>query len=86
MTADSQEQKDLELLRKKDNWLMGEGPELTKEEVERVSQLESEGLTEYQKRQREWDDEKNIFRRIQIRIKKKFWWKMLLSEELNWSV
>lgn len=61
ITADSQEQKDLELLRKKDKWLKGEGPELTKEESERIAQLESEGLTEYQKRQREWDAEKKHF-------------------------
>lgn len=61
ITPDSQEQKDLELLRKKDKWLKGDGPELTKEEFERVSQLESEGLTEYQKRQREWDAEKKHF-------------------------
>ena len=63
ITADSQEQKDLELLRKKDKWLEGDGPELTKEEVERVSKLESEGLTEYQKRQREWDAEKKHFQK-----------------------
>ena len=63
ITADSQEQKDLELLRKKDKWLKGDGPELTKEEFERVSKLESEGLTEYQKRQREWDAEKMHFQK-----------------------
>ena len=63
ITADSQEQKDLELLRKKDKWLKGEGETLTKEEFERVSQLESEGLTDYQKRQREWDAEKKHFQK-----------------------
>ena len=63
ITADSQEQKDLELLRKKDKWLMGDGPELTKEEVERVAELEKEGLTEYQTRQREWDAEKKHFQK-----------------------
>ena len=61
IAVDSQEQKDLELLRKKDKWLKGDGPELTKEEFERVSKVESEGLTEYQKRQREWDVEKKHF-------------------------
>ena len=61
IAADSQEQKDLELLRKKDKWLTGKGEELTKEEFEKVSRLESEGLTEYQKRQREWDAEKKQF-------------------------
>ncbi len=61
ITADSQEQKDLELLRKKDKWLKGEGSELTEEESQRIAEMESEGLTEYQKRQREWDAEKNHF-------------------------
>lgn len=61
ITADSQEQKDLELLRKKDRCLRGEREEFTKEEYERISQLENEGLTEYQKRQREWDAQKNHF-------------------------
>lgn len=61
ITKDSQEQKDLELLRKKDKWMMGQGEALSKEELERVSKLESEGLTEYQKRQREWDAEKKHF-------------------------
>lgn len=63
ITADSQEQKDLELLRKKDKWLRGEGEALTKEEFERVSQLENEELTDYQKRQREWDAEKKHFQK-----------------------
>ena len=63
ITADSQEQKDLELLRKKDKCLMGERVEFTQEEYERISELESEGLTEYQKRQREWDAEKNHFQK-----------------------
>lgn len=61
ITKDSQEQKDLELLRKKDKWMMGQGEALSKEELERVSKLESEGLTEYQKRQREWDGQKKHF-------------------------
>ena len=63
MTADSQEQKDLELLRKRDKWLKGEGPGLTKEEFERTMELEREGLTDYQKRQREWDAEKSHFQK-----------------------
>lgn len=61
IAEDSQEQKDLELLRKKDRCLRGGREELTKEEYERISRLESEGLTEYQKRQREWDAQKNHF-------------------------
>lgn len=63
ITADSQEQKDLELLRKKDKWLRGEGEALTKEEFERVTKLRSEELTEYQKCQREWDAEKKHFQK-----------------------
>ena len=63
ITADSQEQKDLELLRKKDKCLKGEGEALSEEELERISTLESEGLTEYQKRQREWDAEKEYFQK-----------------------
>lgn len=63
ITEDSQEQKDLELLRKKDKWLSGKGEALTKEEFEQVEKLESEGLTEYQKRQREWDTEKKHFQK-----------------------
>ena len=61
ITEDSQEQKDLELLRKKDKWMMGKGDALSEEELERVAKLESEELTEYQKRQREWDAEKKHF-------------------------
>ena len=53
----------MELLRKKDKWLRGEGEALTKEEFESVSQLESEGLTDYQKHQREWDAEKKHFQK-----------------------
>lgn len=63
ITADSQEQKDLELLRKKDRYLRGGREELTREEYERIGELESEGLTEYQKRQREWDAEKEHFQK-----------------------
>ena len=63
ITADSQEQKDLELLRKKDKWMRGEGEVLTKEEFEHVSKLEKEGLTDYQRQQREWDAEKKHFQK-----------------------
>lgn len=61
ITADSQEQKELELLRKKDKWLSGEGEALTEEEFKHAAKLEKEGLTDYQKRQREWDGEKKHF-------------------------
>ena len=63
ITADSQEQKDLELLRKKDKWMRGEGEALTKEEFEHVSKLEKVGLTDYQRQQREWDAEKKHFQK-----------------------
>ena len=86
ITADSQEQKDLELLRKKDKCLMGERVEFTQEEYERISELESGGLTEYQKRQREWDAEKNHFQKDLDKNKEEILVEMQLSEELNWSV
>lgn len=63
ITADSQEQKDLELLRKEDLYRSGKGPALTKEENERIAELKAEGLTDYQKRQREWDAEKKHFQK-----------------------
>lgn len=63
IAADSQEQKDLELLRKEDLYRSGKGPALTKEEREQVARLETEGLTDYQKRQREWDGEKKHFQK-----------------------
>ena len=63
ITEDSQEQKDLELLRKKDKWLSGKGEALTKEEFKQAKKLESGELTEYQKRQREWDAEKSHFQK-----------------------
>lgn len=47
---DSQEQKDLELLCKRDDYMAGDfGSELTKEEWERCAQLEREGLSDYQR-------------------------------------
>ena len=53
----------MELLRKKDKWLSGKGEALTKEEFEQAKKLESGELTEYQKRQREWDAEKSHFQK-----------------------
>ena len=60
---DSQEQKDLDLLRKEDLYRRGKGPALTKDEQKRITELNEEGLTDYQKRQREWDAEKNHFQK-----------------------
>ena len=58
---DSQEQKDLQLLRKKKEWMKGKGTSLTKEELEYTEKLEREGLTEYQNRQLEYDKQKSFF-------------------------
>lgn len=60
---DSEEQKGLELLRKEEKYQRGEGEALTKEEQEAVNQLKKEGLTDYQKRQREWDAQKHHFQK-----------------------
>lgn len=61
VSADSQEQKDLELLRKKKDMLSGKGEGLTEEEWKRVAELQGEGLTEYQQRQLELDDQKKYY-------------------------
>lgn len=58
---DSQEQKDLQLLRKKKEWMKGKGTSLTKEELEYTEKLEKEGLTDYQTRQLEYDNQKSFF-------------------------
>ena len=58
---DSQEQKDLQLLRKKKEWMKGKGTSLTKEELEYTEKLEREGLTDYQTRQLEYDNQKSFF-------------------------
>ncbi len=58
---DSEEQKGLELLRKEEKFYRGEGEALTGEEQEAVNALKKAGLTDYQKRQREWDAQKHHF-------------------------
>lgn len=59
---DSQEQKDLELLEKKADMGRGKYPEgLTKEDLERIKELENTELTEYQKRALELDSYASVF-------------------------
>lgn len=59
VAADSQEQQDLELVRKARN-LMTKGS-LSREELMRVASIEKNGLTEYQQRQLELDDAKGVY-------------------------
>ena len=59
---DSQEQKDLELLERKHYPGNGEFTEFTEEEHERLKELESEPLTEYQQKCLEIDGEEQIFK------------------------
>ena len=59
---DSQEQKDLELLERKHYPGNGGFTEFTEEEYERLKELESEPLTEYQQKCLEIDYEEQIFR------------------------
>ncbi len=64
ITEDSQEQKDLELLRREKQMLTGEGESLSREELKYVWKLKAEGLTEYQQRQLALDGEKDHFQTI----------------------
>lgn len=62
VAPDSQEQKDLELLRRKNDMLSGRpGAGLTQEEFMYAAKLEAQGLTEYQQRQLDLDREKKIY-------------------------
>lgn len=69
---DSQEQKDLELLERQHYPNLGSG-EFTEEERERLKELESEPLTEYQQRCLEMEGDKSVFndraRHAESRIK-----------------
>lgn len=63
---DSQEQKDLELLEKEQDYKNGVSNEgLTKEEIERLAELHQQPLTEYQERALELNDQAGNFK-IQI--------------------
>lgn len=64
VSDDSPEQKDLELLKKRqdiENGVLHES--LTQEEAERIAEIEENGLTEYQKRALEWNDRAGKFRK-----------------------
>lgn len=61
ITDDSQEEKDLDVLRRKRDLLAGRGGGLTQEEFMYAAKLEKEGLTEYQQRQLELHEEKSIY-------------------------
>lgn len=58
---DSQEQKDLELLKQYNRGKYGKGSSLTAEEQQRASQLEQNGLTEYQERALNLDKERYTY-------------------------
>lgn len=60
VTEDSKEQQDLELLRRKRDMYCN-GGKMSGEEFMQTVKLEKEGLTEYQLRQLELDDEKAIY-------------------------
>jgi len=68
ITEDSQEQKDLELLEKRrDSWKLGSYTTLTKEEKERLSQIDEAGMTEYQQRSMDLDKSGDEYRK-RIRV------------------
>lgn len=57
ITEDSQEQKDLELLRKERDM-----EELTEEETERLNQIHESGVTDYQKNMLDLDEQEKLYR------------------------
>lgn len=62
--ADSIEQRDLELLEKRQDFQSGNSSEmLTKEEINRLKEIDKKPLTEYQKRALEYNDQLNKYRR-----------------------
>ena len=61
ITDDSQEEKDLDVLRRKRDLLAGRGGNITQEEFMYAAQLEKEGLTEYQQRQLGLHEEKSNY-------------------------
>lgn len=56
ITEDSQEYKDLELLRKE-----RDSAELTEEETERLNQIHGSGVTDYQKNMLEFDEQEKLY-------------------------
>lgn len=61
---DSQEQKDLELLKKRAASLSGSGEELTEQEMERLGQLDQKGPSEYQLQCMELNQRKSNCRKM----------------------
>ena len=73
VAGDSQEQKDLELLEKEQDWISGVGrdgrkPVLTEEEKERLAGIHENGLTEYQERCMAIDAQQGRFERSNAQI------------------
>lgn len=65
ITDDSQEQKDLELLEKRqDSQWPGSGIVLTPEEKEQLAEIDAKGLTEYQQRSLEVNKDAGMYRNI----------------------
>lgn len=62
ITEDSQEQKDLELLRKERDMVPGAEEGLTEEEMERLSEIHKAGVTDYQKDMLELDEQEKYYR------------------------
>lgn len=62
VTADSEEQKDLELLRKERDLVPGAEDGLTEEEQERLAEIHKAGITDYQKDMLELDDQEKDYR------------------------
>lgn len=59
---DSQEQKDLELLEKRQDFANGNASQLTLEEMEQLEEIDKKPLTEYQKRSLEFNKQMNKFK------------------------
>lgn len=63
ITDDSEEQKDLELLERRQDANNGFGPPLTEEEKEKLKEIDKKPLTEYQQRMLEYNDVSAKFRK-----------------------
>jgi len=63
VTDDSEEQKDLELLERRQDANNGFGPPLTEEEKEKLKEIDEKPLTEYQQRMLEYNDLSAKFRK-----------------------
>ena len=63
ITDDSEEQKDLDLLERRQDVNNGFGPPLTEEEKEKLKEIDKKPLTEYQQRMLEYNDVSAKFRK-----------------------